>query len=382
MQFSININQKAIYDLGLDISFEAAAVMDCMQKKTSISTFQKRAVKEGDKLYFEFTHSLIVDNLPIIFSNVKGSQKNKVIRLTDELENAKLIEKHPYPQKVKKSLYCFTELADKLIEHTVKIDKQLSPNRDSKTKQLSLNRDSDCNEIVTVNGNSLSLNRDISIVPLIKVENQEEYTPAPEKNDLDLIQPNQTAHVLPCEENDILKRQKEILLNQKREAEAVLSLKTKLSIWDSHSTLFDAIRKEYDDEIETQDVRDVKKQYQLQGMTFDLSHLENMLDTFCRKIITQEEQVNISLKVAKSRFFTSFIKNMSRFSPQTKKEEQKSSETLNYLILRNNLDKLLEQGTITEKDYKKQMNCFRDKIGATKTVTAEYFQTVLKSYAQ
>lgn len=184
MQFNININQKALHDLGIKISLEAAVVMDCMHKKSSISAFQKRQFIEGNKAYFEFTHNLIVENLPIIFSDVKGSQKNKVIRLTNELESAKLIEKHPNPKSVKRSLYCFTELADKLIENTPQeaysTIKPLSSKSNSKPKPLSSNRDSDSHQIVTVEPISLSSNRDRSIITDKEVYNQGEYTPAPE----------------------------------------------------------------------------------------------------------------------------------------------------------------------------------------------------------
>jgi hypothetical protein len=166
---NIYINQAAYSAHGIKVSLEAACVMNMMQTKIGVTSFQKESFKENEKLYFWFSHSLILENLPILFSEdiTTEALSKKVRRIIEELIKQGLVEKHPNSQSLKKSYYCFTSKADLLIEfdkdskeakEALKIKRQAiqSPCR-TRTRMTKLDEnDTDTNDQVTWNNLTVS----------------------------------------------------------------------------------------------------------------------------------------------------------------------------------------------------------------------------------
>lgn len=116
MLYNIYINQLAYSEIAPSVSIEAACILNMMQQKVTLKVFQSQTKIENGNLYFWFSHSLIKDEMPMIF---KGKESDaaismKVRRLVNELEENGLIEKHPNPRAIKKSMYCFTDKTDLL----------------------------------------------------------------------------------------------------------------------------------------------------------------------------------------------------------------------------------------------------------------------------
>jgi len=118
MIFNIRINQFAYSQLNIKVSIEAACLLDMMHQKMSITDFLKETIKEGDRVYFWFAHSLVFKEMPMLFNGEESEEaiSKKVRRWAKELENLGLIESHKSAKSLKKSMYCFTDLSDNLIQ--------------------------------------------------------------------------------------------------------------------------------------------------------------------------------------------------------------------------------------------------------------------------
>ena len=102
---------------------------------------------------------------------------------------------------------------------------------------------------------------------------------------------------------------------------------------------------------------------------------------FTANYITRNRIVN--LRDLSEAFVNSFNWVIDKVNESCKpKPEENASISLTYIDLSKIIEKGIQEGTMTEKDAKKRMNCFRDKVGYQKTVTLEYFETVYKTYSQ
>lgn len=169
MLFNININQGAYSEIAPTLSIESACLLNMMQQKMSLTVFQKETIKEGDNLYFWFSHSFIKKEMPILF---KGSESDqaislKVRRWIAELENNGLIKRHTNFKSLKKSMYCFTEKADALL---VKSDtyknERVNPKQTFKNERVTRTKMNESTPIQT-----------------FKNEREEEYTYLEEKEE-------------------------------------------------------------------------------------------------------------------------------------------------------------------------------------------------------
>jgi T5orf172 domain len=102
-------------------------LLNMMQQKMALKEFQKETIKENDKLYFWFTHSLVRKELPMLFKGDESIEaiSKKVRRIAKELEDTGLIECHKSAKSLKKSMYCFTDLSDSLetVSSELQLDK-------------------------------------------------------------------------------------------------------------------------------------------------------------------------------------------------------------------------------------------------------------------
>ena len=140
MLFNINIDQRSYHDLGIKISIEAAAVLYMLRGKMGDVSFQEETLKENGKLYFWFKHSLVYKELEILFTGNESDEaiSKKVRRIMSELETNGLIERHPHPVQLKKSMYCFTALTQTVFS-SYKSDESLGQKRPSKVNHSDKN---------------------------------------------------------------------------------------------------------------------------------------------------------------------------------------------------------------------------------------------------
>lgn len=118
MLYGFYFNQFGYVSQGISVSMEAAAVLATMQSKMSVRAFQKEVIKEGDRLYFWFSHDIIIEELPFIFGGTESfdAKSKRLRRIAAELVEQGLIELHPNVKSLKRSYYCLTDKADSLIE--------------------------------------------------------------------------------------------------------------------------------------------------------------------------------------------------------------------------------------------------------------------------
>lgn len=137
--YSIYVNQGAFTEYAPNVSIEAACIFNFMQQKVALKEYQKHTIKENDNLYFWFSHSLIEEQMPILFKGSKTSAaiSLKVRRIISELEDNGIIEKHPNVKSLKRSMYCFTDKADLLVtkKETYKSE-QVSPKQTYKSVRV------------------------------------------------------------------------------------------------------------------------------------------------------------------------------------------------------------------------------------------------------
>lgn len=99
MKYNININQKAVIDLGLDLDVVDLAIFDFI-KDFSNSPGCIKVLIDG-KQYFWISHSKIINDLPII----KITSRQGIFKRINKLIDACLIERKEIDSQ--KSYYCF-----------------------------------------------------------------------------------------------------------------------------------------------------------------------------------------------------------------------------------------------------------------------------------
>lgn len=107
MKYNININQKAIVDLGLDLDVIDATILDWM-KDFALSNKILKIHHEGET-YFFFAYEKILKDLPII--NIK---KDTIYRRIKKMAEQNIIIPHPNNQELNKPFYKFSELFNSL----------------------------------------------------------------------------------------------------------------------------------------------------------------------------------------------------------------------------------------------------------------------------
>lgn len=109
--YNININQKAIYDLGLhtQLSFDDLAILDYIIK----FAHTKKCIKleQDGQQYFLMQSSLISQQLPLLDAKSDKSIKRKI----NKLVSAKLLKPNPNNQQLKASYYTFGDLYSSYI---------------------------------------------------------------------------------------------------------------------------------------------------------------------------------------------------------------------------------------------------------------------------
>lgn len=150
MLFNLYINQFAYFNQNIHISIEAACILNMMQQKIPLSDFQAQTVKEDGILYFWFAHSLVKEELPILFNGSESDEavSKKVRRWISELESCGLIMRHPNAKGIKKSMYALTKIADKItkinpdknVQQGSETDKSVRVNAPNTDKNVRLTR--------------------------------------------------------------------------------------------------------------------------------------------------------------------------------------------------------------------------------------------------
>ncbi len=150
MLFNIYINQFAYINQNIHISIEAICVLNMMQQKIPLTEFQSQTIKEEGILYFWFSHSLVKEELPILFNGAESDEavSKKVRRWISELENYGLIARYPNAKGIKKSMYALTAIADKItkinpdknVQQSSETDKNVRVNDAQTDKNVHLRR--------------------------------------------------------------------------------------------------------------------------------------------------------------------------------------------------------------------------------------------------
>ena len=110
MKYSLTLNQKAVYDCGMekDIDFSDLAILTVIKHISSISNVQ--VISEGEKLYYWISYTHIASELPLL-----GLKKDSVYRRVKKYVDLGLIIPHKSNQNNHKSYYSFTEFFDLLF---------------------------------------------------------------------------------------------------------------------------------------------------------------------------------------------------------------------------------------------------------------------------
>ena len=116
MKYSILIDQRAIIESGLQIDLTEASIIDFISQW--ISSAKATTVDFDGKKYVWISHSIIINQLPILGSWIKGEfkpmQKDTVYRKMKHLVNIGLLDAHPNSKQLGMSLYAITPIFDTL----------------------------------------------------------------------------------------------------------------------------------------------------------------------------------------------------------------------------------------------------------------------------
>lgn len=99
MKYTININQKTIVDMGLDVDVVDLAIYDCII--SFMFTDKCRKVSVGDVIYYWVSSSLIITELPLI----RITTERGISKRVDKLIECGLLERCPYNQSLKGTFY-------------------------------------------------------------------------------------------------------------------------------------------------------------------------------------------------------------------------------------------------------------------------------------
>lgn len=111
---SININQQAVVEAGLDLDIIDLAILDYIQFFANSPSCTKFHTPEGD--YMWVSHQSIIDNMPLL----KIKSKQGIINRVDKLVAAKVLRKHPNCDIYGKTLYSFDSNYDFINLYTPK----------------------------------------------------------------------------------------------------------------------------------------------------------------------------------------------------------------------------------------------------------------------
>lgn len=103
MKFNININQKAIIDLKLNIDIADAAILDWMLQFSHSSKINK--LDFNGKTYYFFSYQKIKDDLPIL-----SIGKDAIYRRLKKMCDLGILIAHPENQTLNRPFYSFSEL--------------------------------------------------------------------------------------------------------------------------------------------------------------------------------------------------------------------------------------------------------------------------------
>ena len=109
MQYSININQRAVIENGLDLDLLDMAVFDFIVKFSHSENCIK--ISAGGAVYYMISHALIIEQLPML--RIKTS--NGILNRINHLIDAGLLERHPNFASLKKPFYKFGRNYDKMF---------------------------------------------------------------------------------------------------------------------------------------------------------------------------------------------------------------------------------------------------------------------------
>lgn len=104
MKWNININQKAIVDLGIDIDVIDASILDQCFNYSHDEGIAKIFLR--DKVYYWFDYNQVIRQLPLL----KIKSKDSVYRRFKKMTEVGLLEPHPNNQSLGRPYYAFSNL--------------------------------------------------------------------------------------------------------------------------------------------------------------------------------------------------------------------------------------------------------------------------------
>lgn len=109
MQYSININQRAVIENGFDLDLLDMAIFDFIIKFTQ--TEKCARITDGGAVYYMISHTLIIEQLPMLRIKTSNGILNRINKLID----AGLLERYPRMEQLKKSFYKIGPNASKIF---------------------------------------------------------------------------------------------------------------------------------------------------------------------------------------------------------------------------------------------------------------------------
>lgn len=109
MQYSININQRAVIENGFDLDLLDMAIFDFIIKFTQ--TEKCARITDGGAVYYMISHTLIIKQLPMLRIKTSNGILNRINKLID----AGLLERYPRMEQLKKSFYKIGPNASKIF---------------------------------------------------------------------------------------------------------------------------------------------------------------------------------------------------------------------------------------------------------------------------
>lgn len=109
MKYSVNINQKAFFELEEILDFSDAAIFDFIKDFMHSRKCQK--IQIGNEMYYWISHQLIINNLPLL----RIGTKRGIVKRIEKLENAGLIKRHENSDRIGKTYYRIGHNYDNVI---------------------------------------------------------------------------------------------------------------------------------------------------------------------------------------------------------------------------------------------------------------------------
>lgn len=109
MQYSININQRAVIENGFDLDLLDMAIFDFIIKFSHLDKCVR--IQYGGSVYYMISHALVIEQLPML--GIKTS--NGILNRINKLIAAGLLERHPNIAQLKKPFYKIGRNAGKIF---------------------------------------------------------------------------------------------------------------------------------------------------------------------------------------------------------------------------------------------------------------------------